>query len=963
MTVSAEDAKHSEKPSVADDAPGRGGASRKEIAEVTAGAGAGTEHIAPNAKEEPIAEGGDADGDAIPLLDEMESDDSESMGESSEDVQNTAFLSIAEIEYHEHERNEESRKTAGNLFSGVGAEGQDPRAMDPIVEGLLNEFSLSSDIMKNWIISLLEIVKPKRGAWSETILQFVRKLVRGKLEDPTAKWDQQALPKTPYDLVPMARKYSGKDTTKETRRRPVGWSAKMNNKELPSVLNEMPNFFVLSKPPNWTCPGRDSGIKELRGLYEKTSLRYEWFEDKIPSTTELQTSGNPESLILWAMNELRYPALYDLGVTQFGLCHRLDCQTSGPIIVAKTKDAWRKIVRQFCCVSQFQERKLAKMYLVLVHGKMEDKQGMINKPIKVKKEKNTHISIISPDGQPSFTLYWVLAELTQKETGEVFSLCLVRILTGRSHQIRVHMQSIEHSVVCDPKYGTTSRFCPRLFLHSYYLAFQDPDTDKQQQVYCPLHSDLREALRTLSDHSITASLLETGLITDEAMAAAKALIKPHLPRRVHQTISSILHDNAQESPLPLTKLRKLYEKLTDCQIDTELYGSKDLAALLKHHFPKDRLTLSGQPSEQGDAKKKETEESCDIPVEEKTWLFGKHKDHLEDENVLVSYKSEEKAKEPLRLLNERREQLATAIVAHEVKEYLAENDELGKGVTGRILVAHLRKKSDELVSLMSEWPSGGGLLNYVRKIDGVEEVDAERHTPAPDSLFRLGASTITSEQSRILDNLKEDLRRAYSYTSPSDWHKIIVPRPFPPIHGKHGGSLETVVSSSLGDTPPDTIADLKDRIRTASNSFELLFANLKKRLPPVARSVTPESPKRAKTDLVRRPDFRTKGSSRVARRSPEREREVPRISARNHGTEVPTLVPRRDVSRAVKSKRVESRGVRLSSARERPHFSAPRQSTSGDIARPRMRQNRQTFRSNVTSRKSTRVVKPRDKAR
>eukprot|EP00397_Hematodinium_sp_SG-2012_P069962 GEMP01124343.1.p1 GENE.GEMP01124343.1~~GEMP01124343.1.p1 ORF type:complete len:125 (+),score=16.02 GEMP01124343.1:127-501(+) len=105
----------------------------------------------------------------------LSDDDIGSTDGSSEDVQDTAFLSIAEIEHHEHERNETNviRKTAGNLFSGRAGELQEPRT-DPIIEGFLNEFSIPSDRMRDWIISLLYIVKPKRGTWSENILQVTK---------------------------------------------------------------------------------------------------------------------------------------------------------------------------------------------------------------------------------------------------------------------------------------------------------------------------------------------------------------------------------------------------------------------------------------------------------------------------------------------------------------------------------------------------------------------------------------------------------------------------------------------------------------------------------------------------------------------------------------------------------------------------------------------------------------------
>eukprot|EP00434_Breviolum_minutum_P021653 symbB.v1.2.019111.t1/scaffold1544.1/size112707/2 len=118
---------------------------------------------------------------------------------------------------------------------------------------------------------------------------------------------------------------------------------------------------------------------------------------------------------------------------------------------------------------------------------------------------------VGPNGKPSFTELYTLSHLRHPETQEPYSLVLLKLHTGRTHQIRVHMLSIGHPLVTDSKYAeehlaTDKTWCPRNFLHTYRLAFRDVPSEEEleedgfgavQELVTPLPNDLQETLRSL----------------------------------------------------------------------------------------------------------------------------------------------------------------------------------------------------------------------------------------------------------------------------------------------------------------------------------------------------------------------------------------------------------------------------------------------------------------------------------
>ena len=161
------------------------------------------------------------------------------------------------------------------------------------------------------------------------------------------------------------------------------------------------------------------------------------------------------------------------GVKRPGIVHRLDKDTSGLLLVAKTDAA------HLALSSQLKARSMEKHYLAVVCGEMKDIGGSIDKPI-ARSKKDRKKMAIDPEGREAMT-EWTLIENLRDA-----ALLDVRILTGRTHQIRIHMQSIHHPVAGDPIYGLKGGVSvPRLMLHAFSLAFDHPVTGERMRFTAP----------------------------------------------------------------------------------------------------------------------------------------------------------------------------------------------------------------------------------------------------------------------------------------------------------------------------------------------------------------------------------------------------------------------------------------------------------------------------------------------
>jgi 23S rRNA pseudouridine1911/1915/1917 synthase len=193
-------------------------------------------------------------------------------------------------------------------------------------------------------------------------------------------------------------------------------------------------------------------------------------------------SGTLVNALLAACPDLRGIA----GTLRPGIVHRLDKDTSGLMVVAKNDRAQRALQRQL------KEREVRKTYLALVKGVPSPREGTIEAPIG-RHPKNRKKMAIVADGRESTTRYRVREEIA----GGKYSLLEVEPVTGRTHQIRVHLSAIGHPVVGDPTYGRPSTVIGRQFLHAHKLAFAMPLGGRTVEFVSPLPADLREALGRL----------------------------------------------------------------------------------------------------------------------------------------------------------------------------------------------------------------------------------------------------------------------------------------------------------------------------------------------------------------------------------------------------------------------------------------------------------------------------------
>jgi len=180
------------------------------------------------------------------------------------------------------------------------------------------------------------------------------------------------------------------------------------------------------------------------------------------------------------------------GQARPGIVHRLDKWTSGLLIVAKDDWTHAQLSRAF------QERSVQKTYIALVHGRMPQPSAEIALSIGRHAKNRTRMAT-HPDGRKALSSYRVLEELPG------FSLLEVRIMTGRTHQIRVHLSAIGHPVVGDDVYSE-SRFKEfskkygrpgRYFLHAAQLRFTHPKTGAALMFESPLPADLKSLLERI----------------------------------------------------------------------------------------------------------------------------------------------------------------------------------------------------------------------------------------------------------------------------------------------------------------------------------------------------------------------------------------------------------------------------------------------------------------------------------
>jgi 23S rRNA pseudouridine1911/1915/1917 synthase len=186
----------------------------------------------------------------------------------------------------------------------------------------------------------------------------------------------------------------------------------------------------------------------------------------------------------------RFPDLKEVGPEERpGIVHRLDKETSGLMVVARNLKAYELLQQQF------RKREVEKTYLGLIRGRMPEKKGKISWSIGRHVKHGERISVKTKKPREAETQYSV-----QKEYEE-YSLLEIKPLTGRTHQIRVHMAASGHPLAGDTRYGhrKSKPSFPRLFLHASCLSFIHPETQKRIEFSSPLPQELKSFLEKLEE--------------------------------------------------------------------------------------------------------------------------------------------------------------------------------------------------------------------------------------------------------------------------------------------------------------------------------------------------------------------------------------------------------------------------------------------------------------------------------
>jgi 23S rRNA pseudouridine1911/1915/1917 synthase len=166
-----------------------------------------------------------------------------------------------------------------------------------------------------------------------------------------------------------------------------------------------------------------------------------------------------------------------------GIVHRLDKDTSGLLVVARTEEAQRALAAEVAA------REVERVYLALAGGHLESRTGTIDAPIGRERRTRTRMAVAGAGAREARTHFEVL-ELLPSDT-----FVEVKLETGRTHQIRAHFAAIDHPLVGDPTYGAGEAYgLERQFLHAHRLAFTHPSSGERVEFTSELPAELQSAL-------------------------------------------------------------------------------------------------------------------------------------------------------------------------------------------------------------------------------------------------------------------------------------------------------------------------------------------------------------------------------------------------------------------------------------------------------------------------------------
>ncbi len=237
-------------------------------------------------------------------------------------------------------------------------------------------------------------------------------------------------------------------------------------------------------------------IKNLDILAENIPLEIVYEDEDIiainkPRGMIVHPSGNIVSGTM--VNALLYysDSLSDInGVLRPGIVHRLDKDTTGMILVAKNQKS------HISLQEQFKNRTVEKYYFALIHGFFKDDTGVIELPI-ARSKKDRKKMAVDMDGRFATTKYELVTRYDN------YSLLKVQLLTGRTHQIRVHFSHLLHPIAGDPLYSTQKNefHLKGQLLHSFSIEFNHPRTSDRIQLSCDLPEDFQHVLKLLDQRS------------------------------------------------------------------------------------------------------------------------------------------------------------------------------------------------------------------------------------------------------------------------------------------------------------------------------------------------------------------------------------------------------------------------------------------------------------------------------
>ncbi len=239
--------------------------------------------------------------------------------------------------------------------------------------------------------------------------------------------------------------------------------------ELP-ILFEDDELLVINKPP---------GIVVNRAESVKGETVQDWAEEKLQINKSDKYTNEEDK------------DFYD----RAGIVHRIDKETSGILLIAKSPESFRELQRQF------KGRIVKKTYLAIVHGNLVPPEGEIRAPVGRLPWNRERFGIV-PEGKEAVTKYKRVKslQLRVKNKNEEFSLVELYPESGRTHQIRVHLKYINHPIVADFLYAgrKTARddrtWAPRVMLHAWKISFGHPKTQALVAIDSPIPDDMKRII-------------------------------------------------------------------------------------------------------------------------------------------------------------------------------------------------------------------------------------------------------------------------------------------------------------------------------------------------------------------------------------------------------------------------------------------------------------------------------------